>query len=174
MEQLFTERTKRHQALVQKNLLRMVGYLDLPFALLNELAAKHDQSKFIEPERTAYIWLTWFYHCKNQGIPFHYPAGVDAVVFYGWQHHIHSNLHHPEAHASPDTMCTVDIVEMVCDWTAISQEQNLNGGSCMQWAKLNMAKKWHFSAKQKDRIWATIRELDKRNQEGREDLHCSH
>jgi hypothetical protein len=163
MEQLFVERTQLHQTWVQKNLLLMTGYLDLPFAVLDEAAAQHDQSKFNEPERTAYIWLTWLYHCKNNDIPFDYPCGVEAIVLHGWQHHIRSNSHHPEAHASPDNMSDLEIVEMVCDWTAISQELNLNGGSCMPWARLHIDKKWRFSSARKDLIFATIRELDKRN-----------
>jgi hypothetical protein len=163
MQQLFVQRTRLHQDLVRKNLLRMEGYADLPLALLEATGFKHDQSKFSEPERTAYTWQTWWYHCKNHGIAFTYPEGVEELVLQGWQHHLHTNSHHPEAHLSPQDMTNLDLVEMVCDWTAISQEQNLNGGSCMPWAKTHMAKKWRFSTAQQKLIWATIHELDRRN-----------
>lgn len=164
MKQVFSERTRLHRLLVQKNLLRMEGYLNLPRAVLSEVAASHDQSKLAEPERTAYIWMTWMYHCKNNGISFSYPPGVEAIVLQGWQHHLHHNWHHPEAHANLNAMSSLNIVEMVCDWTAISQEQNLKDGSCLQWAKANIDKKWNFSQAKKKLIFATIYELDQRNQ----------
>ena len=163
MRQLFEQRTKLHQNLVHQNLVRMAGYNDLPWDLLNAIGLKHDQSKFTEPERTAYTWQTWWYHCKNNGISFAYPPEIEELVLYGWRHHIRTNTHHPEAHLRPEDMTILDLVEMVCDWTAISQEQNLNGGSCMPWAKAHMAKKWRFSASHQKLIENIIHELDLRN-----------
>lgn len=163
MEIFFINREKYHRLLVKKNLLKMQGHLGLSLELLNEVAMRHDQSKFTEPERTAYMWMSWMYHCKNSSILFQYPEGVEAVVLEGWQQHIHSNAHHPEAHSHLDLMSELDILEMVCDWTAISQENNINNGSCMEWAILNIDKKWCFSTMKKDQIFAIIRELDRRN-----------
>lgn len=164
MEEIFVVRAKLHRSLVKKNLLMMQGYFGLSKELLHKTAELHDLSKYKSPERLAYIWMTWMYHCKNHGIGFQYPVGIEAVVQQGWQHHITHNTHHPESHADLNKMSTLDIVEMVCDWTAISQENNPDEPSCMSWAIDNIDKKWHFSLSQKKIIFATIQELDKRNQ----------
>ncbi len=165
MEQTFITRTHLHRRLVRKNLLLMQGYLDIPLDKLKEIADKHDKSKFKEPERIGYIWMTWKYHCHNKGITFDYPDGIANIVFQSWQHHIHNNSHHPEAHSHPNAMSQIDMIEMVCDWTAISQENNPTNGSCLAWASINMDKKWNFSLARKDFIFATIHELEQRKQQ---------
>jgi hypothetical protein len=162
MEKLFIERSKHHQFLVRDNLLRMDGYLGLSYELLQNAAAKHDVSKFQEPERSAYIWMTWMYHCKNNAISFTYPPGIETLVEYGWKSHISNNSHHPEAHVIIDAMNDLDVVEMVCDWTAIHQEMNKDVGSCMVWAKNALKNKWRFSTHKQNLIYATIQELDRR------------
>jgi hypothetical protein len=55
----------------------------------------------------------------------------------------------------------LDLVEMVCDWTAIAQE---NGGdrSARGWAERNIAR-WSFSRPMRGFIFLTIDELDRRN-----------
>jgi hypothetical protein len=167
MEKIFIARAKLHRLLVKKNLLMMQGYLDLSPEVLIKRAQSHDLSKYKTSERLAYTWMTWMYYCKNHGIAFEYPTGVEKIVQQGWQHHITHNAHHPEAHDDPNNMSNLDIVEMVCDWTAISQENDSDNASCFSWASANIDKKWNFSAAQKNFIFATIHELDRRNQERR-------
>lgn len=162
MEILFKNRLQMHQSLVYKNIMLMNGYQSLSLALLEERGLQHDHSKFNEPERTAYIWLTWMYHCKSQQIPFVCESDVDQMINIGWQHHIKNNLHHPEAHQNQNTMQVIDIVEMVCDWMAIHQETYQSPGSCLHWAENTLANKWHFSASKKQFIFATINELEHR------------
>lgn len=164
MEEVFVARAKLHRSLVKKNLLMMQGYLGLSKELLHKTADLHDLSKYESSERVAYIWMTWMYHCKSEGISFQYPIDIEAVVQQGWQHHITHNAHHPESHADLNQMSFLDIVEMVCDWTAISQENTPNNPSAMAWAIDNLDKKWNFSDLQKKLIFSTIEELDKRNQ----------
>lgn len=59
-------------------------------------------------------------------------------------------------------MSNLDIIEMVADWTAISQEQNADKGTCLTWAELNLDKKWCFSSEKKELIYKTIHEIDYR------------
>jgi hypothetical protein len=160
MEQIFIARSNLHRSLVKKNLLLMAGYENLSLDQLDELAEQHDLSKFNEPERIAYLWITWKYHCNNKGTAFNYLPEIEEVVTKGWLHHIQNNSHHPEAHESLDLMSDIHIVEMVCDWTAIAQENNNN--SCLTWANMNIDKKWNFSLAKKNFIFKTIHELDKR------------
>lgn len=164
IEKIFLARTKRHRQLVQNNLQLMQGYLDLPLHLLNHVAANHDLSKYNEPERTAYTCMTWKYHCKNKHLSFNFTDDIEALILQGWQHHILTNSHHPEAHSDPNTMKNIDLVEMVCDWTAIAQENDIPTRSCLEWAQLNIDKKWQFSVSKKKLIFAIIHELDNRIQ----------
>ena len=162
MNTLFITRSNVHRFLVKGNLLLMENYRGLSFNILSELAEQHDLIKFKEPECIAYTWMTWMYYCKNNGIVFDCPQSLAKIISQGWHHHIRSNLHHPEAHPNPDLMNISDIVEMVCDWAAIAQENNDNNGSCLQWATLNIYKKWNFSLEKNILIFSTIQELDRR------------
>lgn len=83
MERLFERRNAEHISLVKKNLLLMEGYLGLDINALQQRAAAHDASKYDEPERTAYTWMTWMYYCKFNNIVFSYPLGIDTIVFHG-------------------------------------------------------------------------------------------
>ena len=165
MNAVFERRTKLHIALVRNNLLKMERYLGLDIALLKERANEHDASKFNVPERISYLWMTWTYYCKQHGKPFDCTESIKNIIYEGWQHHIHHNRHHPEAHADLNAMTVLDIVEMVCDWTAISQEMGMNNGSCLRWAYEHVDKKWSFSNEKKVLIFSTIEALDERNQQ---------
>ena len=163
MENYFIKRTNEHIARVKQNLLKMEGYRNLTYNELVLRANSHDESKFMEPERLGYIWLTWMHYCKNNNISFSYPNGIESIVERACYHHIHNNknLHHPEAHISTDVMQDLDMVEMVCDWTAMAQEFGKN--SAKEYVDLNLDNKWHFSLEKKQFIYETIQELDKRN-----------
>ena len=60
-------------------------------------------------------------------------------------HHMMTNRHHPEFHADPNDMTEVDLIEMVCDWTAMSKELGQDGGSARGWADKTIGnrQKWH-------------------------------
>ncbi len=49
------------------------------------------------------------------------------------EHHVTTNRHHPDFHADPNDMSDVDLIEMVCDWTAMAQEFEQDGGSARGW-----------------------------------------
>ena len=162
----FVRRTRRHIELVGANLAQLAGYVGLRHAELDARAREHDLSKFDERERLGYVWLTWIYHCKEQGRPFEPSPQISDTVARALDTHRRRNAHHPEAHRSPDTMSVLDLVEMVCDWTAIAQE---NGGrSARPWASVNISR-WPFSRAARDFVFVTIDELDRRNLVARED-----
>ncbi|EGC28246.1 hypothetical protein DICPUDRAFT_85639 [Dictyostelium purpureum] len=137
----------------------MEGYCNLSKKELKERGDLHDASKYEPPEIEPYIWLTWYHHCKHCNIDFKYPDGVEKLVKEGCDHHLHCNRHHPESHSDPNEMSVLDIVEMVCDWSAISQE--LNQGSCINYVKQHISK-WSFSNEKLNFIFKTITEFDNR------------
>tara|TARA_R110000868_G_scaffold118613_5_gene314554 strand:- start:1815 stop:2345 length:531 start_codon:yes stop_codon:yes gene_type:complete len=154
----FEKRTKEHIDRVAKNLHKLHEKTDWGDELL-ERAAVHDDSKYGKEEKEPYIWITEFYRCKNAGIDFEYPPGMKEKTDKASLHHITSNRHHPEYHSSPKEMSDIDIVEMVCDWTAMAQELGEGGGSAKGWADKNVNKKWQFSDDQVELIYDTIEQL---------------
>jgi uncharacterized protein DUF5662 len=161
MLERFAVRTRRHIALVARNLVCMHGYLGLSPGKLDQRACAHDLSKYDDQERLGYVWLTWIYHCKEQGHPLEIDPAVSACVERALQIHRARNSHHPEAHACPDAMSPLDLVEMVCDWTAIAQEQT-GAGSARPWAEQHISR-WAFAPRTRAFIFRAIDELDRRN-----------
>lgn len=123
----------------------------------------HDASKFVPPERVPYIWLTEFHRRRLNGETFVYPDGIEEQINAAIQHHFTTNRHHPEFHASPDEMSDVDLIEMVCDWTAIAQE--LRGERCSprKWADENIGteKRFNFCEAKKRFIYQVIDDVER-------------
>jgi len=157
----FERRTREHIDRVYHNLTILVGLPDYPQEIVDR-GRIHDESKFIAPERAPYIWLTEFYRRQRNDEAFTYPDGIEEQVEAAIQHHVTTNRHHPEFHPSPDDMSDVDLIEMVCDWTAIAQEIGENGGSARQWADNNVGdqKRFKFSEEEKQFIYRVIDDLD--------------
>ena len=122
----FEHRTHEHIDRVRACLLAVAEVTDYAEAL-KERAESHDQSKFGPEERLPYIWLTEFYRRKQSGEPFTYPDGMEALVRQAIAHHMAANRHHPDFHPDPNDMTEVDLIEMACDWTAMSQEFEQDG-----------------------------------------------
>lgn len=127
---------------------------------LNERARVHDASKFGPEERVPYIWLTEFHRCRRSGEPFAYPGGMEEQVRAAVKHHVTTNRHHPECHADPNDMSDVDLIEMVCDWTAMSQEFGQDGGSARGWADKTIGVRVPFNDAKRQFIYAMIELLD--------------
>jgi len=159
MKEFYKKRTKEHIDRVTKNLQKVAVNSQYREELLQR-AKNHDASKYGEIEKPLYIWLTEYYRCKNKGIDFEYPKGVEEKVDEASNHHIHNNKHHPEAHESISDMSDIDIIEMVCDWTAMAQEYGEDNGSARSWADKNIGTKWQFTEDQKQLIYDTIEELE--------------
>jgi hypothetical protein len=142
----------------------------------------HDQSKFENPEKDPYVFITWKYKCKDEGWDFEEcnpPKDIDDQMFEATYHHCINNSHHPEFH-SPDKnienlfnkenrdkppkkivdatkMPDLDISEMCADWSGVSDER---GGDPRKWAKDNIGVRWKFTKEQEgliykilDKIW---------------------
>ena len=117
----YERRTNEHIERVRKCLAVMAAVTEHADEL-NERAKAHDASKFGRHERGPYIWLTEFHRCRHSGEPFAYPDGIEDQVHAAINHHITTNRHHPDYHRDPNDMSEVDLIEMVCDWTAMAQE----------------------------------------------------
>lgn len=152
----YEKRTKEHIDRVDANMSKVAASTD--YKGLEE--RKHDASKYGSEERIPYIWLTEFHRCKNEGEDFTYPPGIEAEVNRAAKLHVETNKHHPEAHENIEDMTDLDIIEMVCDWTAMSQELEQDDGSARGWADKNVGTKWKFTDNQKDLIYKTIDILD--------------
>ena len=75
-------------------------------------------------------------------------------------HHVKTNRHHPDFHADPNDMTEVDLIEMVCDWAAMSQEFGEDGGSARGWARKTLGHRIRFSDDKRHFVYATIDLLD--------------
>lgn len=152
---LFFDRTNYHIDLVKKAAAKLVDaypeYVEL--LVSTEL---HDASKFVEPEKTPYIELTWKYKYGTEVDP-----RTDDAIHRATLHHIKNNPHHPEYH-SPDcanitstnrdkstkcidatSMPILDVAEMVCDWVAMSEELGTN--TARQWYNKTKDVRWSYS-----------------------------
>lgn len=160
----FEARTRRHISAVQDYCIR----LEERVPGLDGLAARslnHDASKFAAPEYTPYVWLTWRYKCKDDGVACVLPPGMDAQIVAATEHHILANSHHPEAHGArranlintrdrdkpPAEMIDAtgmglwDLAEMVADWAAMGDER---GNTARAWADQNVNVRWRFTPQQ--------------------------
>jgi hypothetical protein len=175
MKDWFEERTKKHIALVQKYCKEIEEYDDR-FKGLVEQAINHDKSKFKDPEIDPYVYITWKYKCKSDGVEFDAPKDIDEKMNEATNHHVRNNSHHPECHTTqkgnlinednrdkpPDVvvdatnMPILDLAEMCADWMAVSEEKN---SSPKDWADKNVNVRWKFTAEQKELIYELIDEV---------------
>jgi len=168
-EKFFQERTSTHIASVKKFALQLANEF-LELAELADIIMAHDESKYHEPEYTPYLYITWSYKCKKEGIPFEVPAIISARMHEATTHHVLNNKHHPE-YWSPETqdvinrdtaaqlinatkMPPVYIAEMIADWSAMSVEHNEPGP--YKWAKDNINVRWKFTDEQIKMIYEYI------------------
>jgi len=155
----YERRTNEHIGRVRRCLLLLVNNGDYSDELRHR-AEVHDASKFGDIERIPYIWLTEYYRCKLFNEPFSYPEGMKERVKAAIRHHVTTNRHHPEFHSTPNKMNDFDIIEMVCDWTAMAQEFEQNGGSARGWADKTIGHRVKFNDERARLIYSTIDQLD--------------
>ena len=159
MVAFYERRTKEHIDRVRRCLSVLAAVTEYADEL-NERAKVHDASKFSPEERIPYIWLTEFHRCRRSGEPFEYPDGMEDQVRAAIDHHMSTNRHHPDFHADPNDMSDVDLIEMVCDWTAMSQEFDQDGGSARGWADKTVGSRVKFNQEKSRFIYAMIDLLD--------------
>ena len=164
MNEYFELRTKSHINLAQLSMFSLINKKVHEKYNLNKMnlisrADIHDKSKFGDVERIPYIWLTEFYRAKNNKEPFSYPEGMEDLIFDAWIHHSETNPHHPEYYHNCNRMSKEDMVEMVCDWDAMSQEYKQ---SLKKWVDENIDRKWKFDKKNKKFIYEIVEILEGR------------
>ena len=159
MIEFYERRTIAHIGRVQTCLAVMAEITEYGAELLVR-GQHHDASKFGPEERIPYIWLTEFHRCRRNGEFFHYPDGVAEQIEEAVRHHMSVNRHHPEFHLQPDDMSDVDLIEMVCDWTAMAQEFDQNGGSARGWADKVIGTRVHFGPRHRQFVYSMIELLD--------------
>jgi hypothetical protein len=162
----YERRTNEHIERVRRCLTLLAEVRDHGEELL-ERARTHDASKFGPEERIPYVWLTEYHRCRRAGEPFAYPEGMAERVKRAIQHHVRSNRHHPEFHADPNDMTDVDLIEMVCDWTAMAQEFGEGGGSARGWADKVIGERGLFTEERTRFIYQVIEALDRQIAEKR-------
>lgn len=179
MNNWYEARTKRHISLVQKY-CKKLAKLRPEYSELLDRAKIHDQSKYKSPEKDAYVYISWKYRCQQTGKDFEDcdpPENIDDLMNIASHHHVTTNSHHPEYHSPRKTelinrddrdkppkeivdatsMPDLDIAEMVCDWSAMSEELGDDGP--YGWADRNINKRWKFTNHQVDLIYDLIHEL---------------
>lgn len=160
MIEFYERRTNEHIERVRRCLILLASVTEFSTELI-ERAKIHDTSKFGPEERIPYVWLTEFHRCRRNGEPFEYPEEVEEAVRRAIRHHVTSNRHHPEFHSDPNEMSKVDLIEMVCDWTAMSQEYDQDGGSARGWADKTIGNRITFNDDNRQFIYQIIDELDR-------------
>ena len=160
MLSFFERRTNEHINRVRSCLMLMVDVTDYG-AELRARANVHDASKFGEEEWIPYVWLTEYHRCRRNGEAFAYPDGIQEKVKQAIRSHITSNRHHAEFHPDPNEMSDVDLIEMVCDWTAMAQEAGQEDASARGWADKVIGTRIKFNLDRTRFIYQMIALLDR-------------
>lgn len=156
MFDFFEVRTKKHIENVGFCLKKMQEMYPAVSAELAERIVQHDQSKYGAVEYIPYVYLTWFHKMRNEGVSYSYPSpAIEGAIKLATEHHIHNNRHHPEFHGNPNQMTEVDLVEMVCDWGAMTMEL---GGDTKEWADKNISR-WDFDKEHVKLIYMFIDDI---------------
>ena len=173
MEDFFVERTNKHINLVRKYCKKIADYDKERFGDLIERGKVHDDSKFEEPEKGPYVYITWQYRCKDKGEKFDIPEDMKEKMSKATEKHVKHNAHHPEFHCEKEVglisrenrdkppkeiidatkMPDLDLAECVADWMGMSQEK---GTSPKDWADKNVNIRWKFTDEQKSLIYELI------------------
>jgi len=174
MKNHFINRTSKHIELVNKY-LNKINDLNLPEIITAVLFDNHDASKFEEPELTPYIYINWYYHCKNNNIPYTIPNDMATKCNLASFYHDKNNPHHPEFWdnnydelkildkgikyvVDATSMPFSNIAQMIADWTAMDEELNpeKEKPSAKEWADKNINIKWKFTPEQIKFIYKLI------------------
>lgn len=177
MREYFTLRTRAHLYLVNKwsNRIAERDFGGVDEELLNRERDEHDFGKWLEPEFTPYIWITWRYREKRYGRDLIVPDDLNEKLHAATFSHIKTHKHHPEYWDDEVTIDSLNkdnrdkpggtivdgtkmpltyIASMVADWLAMSEEL----GTCpKEWADKNINIRWKFTDVQVEMIYRIIR-----------------
>lgn len=177
-ENLFYKYTNNHINLVRKYIDKAKNFYPDLSNLLTDLANKHDQSKFKEPEKTPYLYITEKKYYQNNNIPFKpFPLNIEKIMHEATFHHVKNNPHHPEywdIHLTQNPINFKDrdkpsgvlvdaklmphlyIIEMVCDCCAMAEYLK----SCVyDWFDKNINIRWKFDEDQILKIYQIISQI---------------
>lgn len=181
MKEYFTLRTRAHLYLVRKwsDKIADMCFPKVREYLLNKERDEHDQFKFVEPEYTPYVYITWNYYCKRKNIPFELSQEIKDKMHEATFHHIKNHAHHPEFwdesvdmdglnkddRDRPAEGKLVDgtkmpltyVAAMIADWCAMSEELGTN--SPKEWADKNINVRWKFTSEQVNFIYHVIEKV---------------
>lgn len=175
----FITRTMMHQGLVRKYcaLLKGIDPIGLPELIFR--GHVHDASKFMEPERTPYMLISWKYKMRDEGKEFFTSPEDEEAMHAATLRHITYNQHHPDfwspvknddmirkenRDGTPKTaidataMPYLYLGEMVADWLAMSEERNTN---VHEWCDSVIGKRWKFTPAQITTIKKLIDDVGK-------------
>ncbi len=168
----FLYRTRAHLYLVRKwsdkIAAAFVGDSRIDRVLLDLERDEHDQMKFVEPEYTAYVLITWKYYSKRHGIYFDSTPEMEEAMHIATYHHVKNHKHHPEYWDDATTLDNginrgdrdsvpervVDATKMpltyiaakCADWCAMAEELGKN--TPQDWAAKNVNVRWKFTDEQ--------------------------
>jgi hypothetical protein len=169
----FMERTNAHMTRVAVYMVKLIAEDPQRFGGLCDRILAHDRSKLTAPEMLPYVYISWDYKCKDDGVPFEMPKEMKDAMNEATLHHVTTNSHHPEFHQEKETglinrddrdkppeemvdatkMPDLDIAEMCADWCAMSAEK---GGTPHDWAKKNVNVRWKFTPEQEKLIYEIL------------------
>jgi len=168
MKRFFVLRTRSHLFLVRKwsDKITDLNHAQIDNTLLNKERDDHDEFKWLEPEYTPYVLITWDYEQKRLKKEFSLPAEIKEKMNDATLHHIKRHKHHPEfwdENVGNDSlnrenrdmppkrmvdgtkMPLTYVAAMVADWLAMSEEL----GTCpYQWVEKNVNVRWSFTQEQ--------------------------
>lgn len=118
----------------------------IDYNLLKDRIKTHDQSKFSNDEIIGYIYITEYYGKK---CGYYFTKKEKQEMDKSWEHHYKTNPHHPDFHDDINNMSIIDIIEMVCDWGAMSLEFN---NSLLEYVYNRAFTQWKWNKVKKDLI----------------------
>ena len=112
-----TDDVSNHKALVLRRMWILAQEIE-------RRAVAHDDSKLLLPEKE--LFDKWTPELKHRTFGSEYYKQALDAMGEGVQHHYQMNRHHPEHFADGvDDMTLVDIIEMLCDWSAAAATKGL-------------------------------------------------
>lgn len=165
----FKYRTGYHLWCVHKWSNRIAALNDprIDRALLDKERDDHDEMKWLEPEYSPYLFISWDYKCRREKVPFSLPAEIKQLTHEATFHHIKNHRHHPEFWDDSVTIQSLNkddrdrpsggaivdgtkmpltyVAAMCADWFAMSEEL---GGHPAKWAADNINVRWQFTNEQ--------------------------
>lgn len=172
MVEHYTLRTRAHLYLVWKwsDRIKNLNHPKVDKWELDLEKEVHDCGKWLEPEYTPYVFISWRYREKRYGREFEVPKEISDKMHEATFSHIKKHKHHPEYW---DDKATIDylnhqnrdkpsehqtdatkmpltyVAAMVADWLAMSEELE----TCpYEWIKNNVNIRWRFTDEQADLI----------------------